>query len=187
MCLDTIWIWTKELCWNEICYLRKQDNACAYSAQIHHGTGSSNTGIVLWFLSLILKPSGSWFCFLSPPPQMIPYCMQNVKWTDQKNLVIILKTSFPLILTKKKKKKKKKKRPLVDPRWPLCDLWPKQYVTLWSGVLHTKFGGHRAFLSNLTSVTSAWPQIPLHDLRPQQCVTLYLSQGLFWPYLVAMG
>ena len=36
---------------------------------------------------------------------------------------------------------------MVDPGWPLQDLWPKQYITLWSRVLPTKFGGHRAFLS----------------------------------------
>ena len=38
---------------------------------------------------------------------------------------------------------------LVDPRWPLHDLWPKQWVTLRSGVLPTKFGGLMAFLKEL--------------------------------------
>ena len=57
--------------------------------------------------------------------------------------------------------------PLVDPRWPLLDRWPQQYITLWPGVLSTKSGGHRAFLSNLTS---GWP---LHDFQPQQCITLW--------------
>ena len=59
--------------------------------------------------------------------------------------------------------------PLVDPGWPLHDLWPQQCITLWSGVLPTKFGGHRALLR--------WPLLdpswPLHDLRPQQCITLW--------------
>ena len=41
--------------------------------------------------------------------------------------------------------------PLFDPSWPLHDLWPQQCITLWSVILPTKFGGHRAFLSNLTS------------------------------------
>ena len=54
--------------------------------------------------------------------------------------------------------------PLVDPDWPLHELWPQQYITLWSGVLPTKFDGHRAFLSNLTpgwpQMTSAWHLIP---------------------------
>ena len=39
-----------------------------------------------------------------------------------------------------------------------------QWVTLWSGVLPTKFGGYTAFLSNLTSgwpwLTRAWPLTP---------------------------
>ena len=57
--------------------------------------------------------------------------------------------------------------PLVDPGWTWHDLWPHQCISLWSGVLSTKFGGHRAFLSNLTS---GWPG---HDLWPQQCITLW--------------
>ena len=60
--------------------------------------------------------------------------------------------------------------PLVDLGWPVHDLWPQQYITLWSWVLPTKFGGHRAFLSNLTLVDPWWP---LHDLWPQQCITLW--------------
>ena len=54
---------------------------------------------------------------------------------------------------------------LVDPGWPLHVLWPQQCITLWSGFLPIKFGGHRAFLSNLT------PGWPLHDLWPTQCIT----------------
>ena len=54
--------------------------------------------------------------------------------------------------------------PLVDPRWPLLDRWPQQYITLWPEVLSTKSGGHRAFLSNLASgwllLTPAWPSTP---------------------------
>ena len=36
--------------------------------------------------------------------------------------------------------------PLVDSCWALHDCWPHQCITLQSGVLPTKFGGHRAFL-----------------------------------------
>ena len=36
---------------------------------------------------------------------------------------------------------------LVDPSWPLHDLWPQKYI--WSGVLPTIFGGHRAILKQL--------------------------------------
>ena len=39
--------------------------------------------------------------------------------------------------------------PLVDPRWPLHDFWPQQCTTLWSEVLFTKFGSHRAFLRQI--------------------------------------
>ena len=39
--------------------------------------------------------------------------------------------------------------PLVDPRWPLHDLWPQQCTALWSGALLTKFGSHRAFLRQI--------------------------------------
>ena len=46
--------------------------------------------------------------------------------------------------------------PLVDPGWPLHDHWPQQCITLWSGVLPNKFGGHRALLSKLTPT---WPQL----------------------------
>ena len=60
--------------------------------------------------------------------------------------------------------------PLLDPRWPLHDLWSQQCITLWSGILPTKFGGHRTLLSNLTPggprMTPAWP-------LPQQCITLW--------------
>ena len=47
-------------------------------------------------------------------------------------------------------------RPLIDPGWLLHDLWPQQSITLWSGILPTKFGGHRALLSKLTPT---WPQL----------------------------
>ena len=53
---------------------------------------------------------------------------------------------------------------------PLHDLWLQQCITLWSEALPTKFGSHRAFLSNLTSdwpcLTPAWP-------LPQLCITLW--------------
>ena len=51
-----------------------------------------------------------------------------------------------------------------DPGWPLHDLWPQKCITLWSGVLPTKFGGHRALLSKLThsqpQLTPTWPSTP---------------------------
>ena len=54
--------------------------------------------------------------------------------------------------------------PLLDLSWPLHDLWPQQCITLWSGVLSTKFGGHRALLSKLTptwrQLTFTWPLTP---------------------------
>ena len=72
--------------------------------------------------------------------------------------------------------------PLVDPRWHLDDLWPQQWVTLWSRVVPTKFGGHRIFLSNLTSgwpqMTSAWP-LTSNALRS--------GQGFFPLNLVPIG
>ena len=47
---------------------------------------------------------------------------------------------------------------------PQCDLWPKQCVILWSGVLVTKFGGYWRFPSNLTS---GWPWLtPEWSLTP---------------------
>ena len=36
--------------------------------------------------------------------------------------------------------------PLVDPGWPLYDLWPQHCTSLQSGILPTKFGSHRTFL-----------------------------------------
>ena len=54
--------------------------------------------------------------------------------------------------------------PLVDLSWPLHDLWPQQCITLWSGVLPTKFGSHRELLSKLTPT---WPQLtPTWPLTP---------------------
>ena len=51
-----------------------------------------------------------------------------------------------------------------DPGWPLHDLWPQQCITLWLGVLPTKFGGHRALLGKLTPtwsrLTPTWPLTP---------------------------
>ena len=73
--------------------------------------------------------------------------------------------------------------PVVDPSWPLHDLWPQQCITLWSRVLPTKFGGLRAFLSNLTSgwpcLTPAWPLTPAMHYTS--------GQGFFLPNLVAIG
>ena len=46
----------------------------------------------------------------------------------------------------------------------VCDLWSQHCVPLWSGVLLTKFGGQRVFLSNLTS---GWAQMtPALPLTP---------------------
>ena len=50
---------------------------------------------------------------------------------------------------------------------PCMTFDPQQCIMLRSGVLPTKFGGHRALLSKLT------PTWPLHDLWPQQCITLW--------------
>ena len=56
--------------------------------------------------------------------------------------------------------------PQLTPAWPLTH----RCITLWSGVLSAKFGGHRTFLKNLTSgwpwLTPAWP-------LTQQWVTLW--------------
>ena len=60
--------------------------------------------------------------------------------------------------------------PLLDPGWPLHDLWPQQCITLWSGILTIKFGGHRALLSKLTPT---WPQLTPHDIWPQQYIMLW--------------
>ena len=71
--------------------------------------------------------------------------------------------------------------PQVDPGWPVHDLWPQQCITLWSGILPTKFGGHRAFLSN---VTPGWPRItPAWPLTPAMHYTLVRgsSHQIWWP------
>ena len=55
--------------------------------------------------------------------------------------------------------------PLVDLGWPLHDLWPQQCITLWSGVLPTKFDGLRTLLSKLIptwpQLTPTWPLTPI--------------------------
>ena len=71
--------------------------------------------------------------------------------------------------------------PLLDPSWPLHDLWPQQCITLWSEILPTKFGGHRAFLSNLTP---GWPQMtPTWPLTPAMHYALVRdsSHQIWWP------
>ena len=60
--------------------------------------------------------------------------------------------------------------PVVEPSWPLHDIWPHQCTTLRSGVLPTKLGCHRVFLSNLIPIDPTWP---LHDLWPHHCTTLW--------------
>ena len=75
--------------------------------------------------------------------------------------------------------------PLVDPDWPLHHLWPQQWVTLWSGLLPTKFGGYTAFLSNLTS---GWPwQTPAWPLTPEMHYALVRdsSHKIWWPKGIA--
>ena len=61
----------------------------------------------------------------------------------------------------------------IDPTWPqLTPSWPltpAMHYAL-SGILPTKFGGHRSFLSNWPLVDPSWP---LHDLWPQQCIMLW--------------
>ena len=71
--------------------------------------------------------------------------------------------------------------PLLDPSWPLHDLWPQQCSTLWSGVLPTKFGDHRALLSKLTPT---WPQLtPTCPLTPAMHYSLVRdsSHQIWWP------
>ena len=67
------------------------------------------------------------------------------------------------------------------PSWPVQDLWPHQCFTLWSGILSTKFGGHLAFLRNLTS---AGPQLtPTWPLTPAMHYALVRgsSHQIWWP------
>ena len=53
---------------------------------------------------------------------------------------------------------------IPDPGWSVPDLWPQQCIMLWSGILDTKIGGHRALLSKLTpswpQLTATWPSTP---------------------------
>ena len=77
--------------------------------------------------------------------------------------------------------------PLVDPTWPLCDLWPQHCVPLWSGVLLTKYDGHRVTLSNLTSswphMTCVQPQhwaIPVHPHIEELGIPDYFSNVVVW-------
>ena len=71
--------------------------------------------------------------------------------------------------------------PLLDPSRPLHDLQPQQCITLWSGVLPTKFGDHRALLSKLTPT---WPQLtPAWPLTPAMHYGLVrdFSHQIWWP------
>ena len=97
--------------------------------------------------------------------------------------------------------------PLVDPVLPLHDLWPQQCNILGSGVLPTKFGSYRAFLSLLirhpgwplrvlrhfgakallnkfanhwaflSNLTPGWPSRPLFDLCQPQQCITLQSRG----------
>ena len=71
-------------------------------------------------------------------------------------------------------------RPLVDPTWPLCDLWPQHWAPLWSGIpLKLVAIGY-----SLVIFTSGWPHmIPMWSLTS----TLCSSQGFFWPNLMVIG
>ena len=71
--------------------------------------------------------------------------------------------------------------PLVYSGWPLHDLWPQQCITVSSGVLPTKFGSHRAFLSNLTPLVD--PVFPCMTFDHSNA--LHFGQGFFLPNLVA--
>ena len=71
--------------------------------------------------------------------------------------------------------------PLLDPDWPLRDLWHQQCITLWSGILLTKFGGHRAFLNNLPPT---WPHMtPAWTWNPAIHYALVSdsSHQIWWP------
>ena len=75
----------------------------------------------------------------------------------------------------------------LTPASPLHHFWPQQWITHWSGVLSTIFGGLKA--------VPIWPLVdpgcPLHGLWPQQYITLintrapataYDSYMTFHPY-----
>ena len=74
--------------------------------------------------------------------------------------------------------------PLLDPGWPLHDFWPQQCITLWSGVLSTKFGGHRALLNKLTptwpQLTPTWPLIPVMHYG----LVRDSSHQIWWPMAI---
>ena len=71
--------------------------------------------------------------------------------------------------------------PLVDPSWPQHDLWPQHCISLWSGVLPTKFGSHKALLSKLTptwpQLTPTWPLTPAMHYALVRC----FSYQTWWP------
>ena len=65
--------------------------------------------------------------------------------------------------------------PQLTPTWPI---WAQHYITLQSGVLPTKFGGHRPLLSKLT------PADP--NMTFDRNNALCYGQGFFSPNLVAI-
>ena len=71
------------------------------------------------------------------------------------------------------------------PSWPLHDLRLQQCITLWTGILPTKFGSHRAFLHNLTSgwpwLTPEWPLTPVmhYTLEWSSCNQIWYPQDIF--------
>ena len=60
--------------------------------------------------------------------------------------------------------------PLLDPRWPLHDFWTQQCTTLWSGVLLTKFGSHRAFPRRIDSFMTYDPRWGCFENMPTNLV-----------------
>ena len=55
---------------------------------------------------------------------------------------------------------------LVDPRWPLHDLWPQQCTTLWPGFPLTKFGSHRVFLRQIDPWVTFDPRLGRFENMP---------------------
>ena len=61
---------------------------------------------------------------------------------------------------------------MVDPRWPLHDLSTQQCTTLWSGVLITIFGSHRAFLKQIDLWMTFDPRSGRFENKPTNLVGL---------------
>ena len=59
----------------------------------------------------------------------------------------------------------------VDSDWPLYDLQPQHSTSIWSGILHTKFGSHRALLNNALPLFSPIEYCTMFD--PSIYITLW--------------